>query len=299
MDTENPQFARSSRSGIGTGPLIFALFCLGAVAACIWIIDRREIGAMSADREQMAANLNHQVQELSNRMVQSQSQVQELSNRLDALTIAQERAQAAADSPSHAGKKTPARRGGKDPRVDKLQGQLSDTQQELARANEHISKTRDELNGSIAKTREDLNGSIAQTRDELARSREELSGQINSTRSDLDGSIARTHEEVVALRKRGEQNIYEFQIDKSKEFQRLGPLSVALRSTNPKRKTYDLSMIVEDNQISKNHVNLYEPILIRLRDLPQAAELVVNRIDKDRITGYLSEPKYKRGQLKS
>ena len=58
-------------------------------------------------------------------------------------------------------------------------------------------------------------------------------------------------------------------------------------------------MIVEDNQISKKNVNLYEPILIHLRDLPQAAELVVNRIDKDKITGYLSEPKYKRSELSS
>ena len=79
----------------------------------------------------------------------------------------------------------------------------------------------------------------------------------------------------------------------------MGPLSVALRSTNPKRKTYDLAMIVEDSRISKKQVNLYEPILIRLSDRPQAAELVVNRIDKDKITGYLSEPKYKRSELTS
>ena len=279
MDTENPQFERSPRSGIGTMPMVLALACLGGVGAGLWVIDRD-------------ASL-HQA------LLQSNSQVQELSKRLDALTIAQERAQAAAAMP---GNKTPVRRkplAAKDPRVDKLQGQLTDTQQELARTKEDVSKTRDDLNGSIAQTRDDLNGSIAQTRDELAKSREDLSGQINSTRSDLDGSIARTHEEVVALRKRGEQNIYEFHIDKSKQFQRVGPLSVALRNTNPKRKTYDLAMIVEDSRISKNHVNLYEPILIRLSDRPQAAELVVNRIDKDKITGYLSEPKYKRSELTS
>jgi hypothetical protein len=40
----------------------------------------------------------------------------------------------------------------------------------------------------------------------------------------------------------------------------VGQLSVALRGTSPKRKTYDLAMIVEDSQISKKRVNLYEPI---------------------------------------
>ena len=33
---------------------------------------------------------------------------------------------------------------------------------------------------------------------------------------------------MVALRKRGEQNVYEFHLDKSKQFQRVGPLSIAL-----------------------------------------------------------------------
>jgi hypothetical protein len=177
-----------------------------------------------------------------------------------------------------------------DPRVDKLQGQLSDTQQELA-------KTRDELSGKINSTRDDFNNSLASARDDMAKTRTELSGQITSTRNDLNGSIARNHDEIVALRKRGEQNVYEFRLDKSKLFQRVGPLSVSLRSTNTKHKTYDVAMMVEDNQLDKKHVNLYEPVWINLGDRPQPVQLVVNRVDKDRIAGYVSEPKYKRSEL--
>jgi hypothetical protein len=283
METENPQFKKSLRSGIGTVPVLLALGCLGAIAAGFWMIDRN-------------ADLNQS-------LAQSKSQVQELSNRLDALTAAQAQAQAAAAKPAlRATKKGAARRKpavANDPRVDKLQGQLADTQQELARTREDISETRDDLNGSIAQTRDALNGSIAQTRDELAKSHQELSGQIDSTRSDLNGSIARTHDEVVALQRRGEQNVYEFHLNKAKRFERVGPLSLALRSANAKQKTYDVAMIVEDNALSKKHVNLYEPIWIRMSDRPQAVELVVNRIEKDRITGYVTEPKYKRSELTS
>jgi uncharacterized coiled-coil protein SlyX len=283
METEQSQFKRSGRSGIGTLPVILALIGFAGVAAGFWMMDRN-------------ATLNQS-------LAQSNSQVQELSKRLDALTIAQERAQAsAAKSASRATKKGTTRRKplvANDPRVDKLQGQLADTQQELARTREDVSNTRDDLNGSIAQTRDELNGSIAQTRDELAKSHQELSGQIDSTRTDLNGSIARTHDEVVELRKRGEQNVYEFHLDKAKQFEHVGPLSLALRSANPKRKTYDVAMIVEDNALTKKHVNLYEPIWIRMSDRPQAVELVVNRIETNRITGYVTEPKYKRSELTS
>jgi DNA repair exonuclease SbcCD ATPase subunit len=296
MLNEQPnQYETPRRSRIGTMPLLFALFCLGGVALGIWVKDRQQIDAVNAERAQMAANLNQA-------LAQSKSQVQELNSRLDTLMLAQARAQAPAAKPAARIAKGPARRKplvANDPRVDKLQGQLSETQQELARTRDDVNKTRDDLNGSIAKTRDDLNGSIAQTRDELAKSHNELAGQITSARSDLGGSIAKTHDEVLALRKRGEQNVYEFHLDKSKQFERVGPLSLALRATNPKHKTYDVAMVVEDNTLSKKHVNLYEPIWIRMTDRPQAVELVVNRVDKDRITGYVTEPKYKRSELAS
>ncbi len=296
MQNEQPnQYEQPRRFRIGTMPLLFALFCLGGVAVGIWVKDRQEIDDANTQRAQMAATMNQA-------LTQSKSQVQELNNRLDALMLAQARAQAPAVKPAARNGKSAARRKpliANDPRVDKLQGQLSETQQELARTRDDVNKTRDDLNGSIAKTRDDLNGSIAQTRDEMAKSHSELAGQINSARSDLGGSIAKTHDEVLALRRRGEQNVYEFRLDRNKQFEKVGPLSLALRSTNPKHKTYDVAMVVEDNTLSKKHVNLYEPIWIRMTDRPQAVELVVNRIDKDRIAGYVTEPKYKRSELAS
>jgi len=254
---------------------------------------------------------------LSQAVSQSRMQVAELNQRLDLLSAAEQartqkpepahtqRAQSAKPKPAGASAAAkPRRRPGQpavanDPRFDGLQGQLSDTQKELARTRDELSgrinSTRDDLNGSLAQTRDD----VAKTRDEMAKNHEELYGRLSSTRDELNGSIARTHEEVVALRKRGETNVYEFRLDRSKIFQPVGPLSLALQSTNIKHKTYDLGLIIEDNKLDKKHVNLYEPIWIRLGDRPQALELVVNHIDKNRIAGYLSEPKYKKSELAS
>jgi hypothetical protein len=101
----------------------------------------------------------------------------------------------------------------------------------------------------------------------------------------------------VALQKRGEQNVYEFKLTKSKEMRRVGPLSISLRGANAKHKTYELAMIVDDNSLTKKNVNLYEPVWITLGDRPQPVQLVVNHVEKNEIEGYISEPKYRKSEL--
>jgi len=155
-----------------------------------------------------------------------------------------------------------------DPRFKELQGQLSDQQKQLASTREDLDKTRDDLNGAL-----------------------------NNTRDELSGSIAKTHDELVALQKRGERNYYEFDLNKSKEFERVGPLRLSLRKADTKHKRFDVNMLVDDNQLQKKGVNLYETIWINAGDRPQPMELVVNQIRKDHIQGYLSEPKYKKSEL--
>jgi hypothetical protein len=44
-------------------------------------------------------------------------------------------------------------------------------------------------------------------------------------------------------------------------------------------------------------MNLYEPVGINLADRPQSLELAVNQMGKNEIKGYLSAPKYKKGEL--
>ena len=155
-----------------------------------------------------------------------------------------------------------------DPRFNDLKSRLSDQQQQLN-----------------------------STRQEIDKTREELDGKLNSTHDELSGSIARNHDELVELQKRGERSYYEFEIDKSKQFRRVGPLNVSLRKVNQKHKYYDLALVVDDQQLEKKHLNLYEPMMLSTSDRPQPIELVVNEIHDNLIKGYISEPKYKKAEL--
>jgi hypothetical protein len=138
---------------------------------------------------------------------------------------------------------------------------------------------------------------LKDTQDQAAKNRADLEGNINSTRDELNGSIAKTHEELVALAKRGERSYFEFDLSKSKQFQRVGPLTLSLRKADNKHKSYDVEMIVDDNQLSKKKVNLYEPIWLHTENESQPVQVVVNKIDKNEVHGYVSAPKYRPSEL--
>jgi hypothetical protein len=138
---------------------------------------------------------------------------------------------------------------------------------------------------------------LKETQDLVAKNRADLEGSLNSTRDELNGSIAKTHEELVALAKRGERSYFEFDLSKSKNFQRVGPLALSLRKADTKHKSFDMQLIVDDNQLTKKKVNLYEPVWIHTENESQPVQVVANRIDKDHIHGYVSAPKYKPSEL--
>jgi len=138
--------------------------------------------------------------------------------------------------------------------------------------------------------------------DQLASQQKQIDASRNelaSTRTDLQGSIARTHDELVELEKKGERSYYEFDIDKNGQFQRKGPVGIRLRKANTKHQYADLELMVDDFKLSQKHVNLDQPVIFYAADSKQPAELVINSIGKDRIHGYVSEPKYKSGDLEA
>lgn len=134
---------------------------------------------------------------------------------------------------------------------------------------------------------------LKDTQDDVVKARSDLEGSLNSTRDELNGSIAKTHEELVALENRGERNYFEFELAKSKRFLRSGPMMLSLRKTDTKHQHLDLAMIVNDNELSKKNINLYEPVWVYDTNDPMPVQVVVNQIGRDRVHGYVSVPKYR------
>jgi hypothetical protein len=140
---------------------------------------------------------------------------------------------------------------------------------------------------------DEQNKAIAATQNDLQTTR----GDLDTAKTELGGSIAKTHGELVLLQKRGERNYYEFDLSKSKEYQRTGPMSVSLRKANVKKGYADLQLIVDDHTLQQKHVNLFQPAMFYDPDSPQPMEIVINDITKDHIHGYISAPKYRKSEL--
>lgn len=255
--------------------------------------------ALTRERDHTAELLKGN-QELSSNMTSIQGQMQSMADRLATLNTQVQSVQQAAQPKveeaqvepakpvSAARRRVAVRRAPpkpavvNDPRVDQIQARLTDQQRELENAKLQIEGARSDIAG---------------TRTDLGRTREDLEGRLNSTREDLGNTIARNHDEVVELQKRGQRNYYEFQLTKAKTFQKVGPLSLSLRKANTKKNSFDLSMLVDDRQMQKKNINVYEPVMVSLPDHIQPLELVINQVSKDMIKGYLSEPKYRKSEM--
>lgn len=133
--------------------------------------------------------------------------------------------------------------------------------------------------------------------DEQGKAIEAARGDLDSAKTELGGSIAKTHDELVLLQKRGERSYYEFDLSKSKQYARTGPMGVSLRKANVKNGYADLQLIVDDHTLTQKHVNLFQPAMFYDPDSQQPMEIVINDITKDHIHGYISAPKYRKSEL--
>ena len=107
------------------------------------------------------------------------------------------------------------------------------------------------------------------------------------TRTRFGTLIARNHDEIEALRKLGERDYYEFTAARHRAI-RVGGIGVYLKETNVKHHRFNVDLMIDDVWLVKNDRTINEPIFFSTNGSRSFCELVVNRVDKGKITGYIS-----------
>jgi cell division protein FtsB len=269
----------SSYSGVKIALVVFVMVA-GIAAAYGWL-QRNAAQQLEAERANLKTSLD-----------QARNQEDSLLAKVNALNVAQAQAEAAraqsqaakneqfppvtSESPKphvvHRTARVVSRQPPPDdPRWKAVQDQLADQQRQLADDQKRIDDTQANLDQAKA----------------------DLQGNIQSARTDLSGDIARNHTELVTLEKKGERTFYEFNFEKSKTYHHAGPISIAVRRVDAKHGNCDLYLLVDDREIERKHVNLYEAVTFYPQGYPLPLEVVVNHIDKVSAQGYVSEPKFK------
>jgi len=195
--------------------------------------------------------------------------------------------------------------------LDVTSQKLGLTQEELARARSLTQtirkeqKTSDErLVAQIGQVKQESETKIGQVSTELGGAKTDIEStkkDLEATKSKLEhsvgdmgvmsGLIARNREDLEELKRRGERNIFEFDLRKSKTPQKVGPIQLKLQKVDTKRYKYTMVVYADDKTIEKKDKTVNEPVQFYVKGAHGPYEVVVFEVSKDRTTGYLSTPK--------
>ena len=176
---------------------------------------------------------------------------------------------------------------------------LKMTQGELANARQQARQIRTEYSSKFDSVQTDLAGKANAT-DVTT-----LGGDLNGVKSDLETTknnlqmargefgtlIARTHDDIEQLRRLGERDYYEFTVNGKGQRSKIGNIALEVRGTDVKKNQFTVALYVDDMRLEKKNRSVDEPIYFYTRGSRAPAELVVNKVGKNQVTGYLSVPK--------
>jgi chromosome segregation ATPase len=184
------------------------------------------------------------------------------------------------------------------------QGQLTKARAEAQQIREDAAKNLADEDSKVTTqlsakaSTDDVNavtGQVGVVRTDLDATKSDLSDTKNNlqmARSELGTLIAKNHDEIDELRKLGERDYVEFTITGKNAEQKVGDVKVQLHSTNPAKNSYNVSLTVDDKRMNDKNGTLDQPIFFYAQGSKRAPmEFVVNTIEHNKVTGYISIPK--------
>jgi chromosome segregation ATPase len=176
------------------------------------------------------------------------------------------------------------------------QGQLKTARQEAAKLNDEATQKISALDTSVhtelaTKAATDdvknVDTRVTKVSTDLDATKEDL----KMAKSEMGTLIARNHDEIDQLRRLGERDYVEFTIAGKNQPQKVSNVTVELKGVNQKKNQFSVAMTVEDKRFEKKNRALNEPIFFYTSGTHLPQELVINKVGKDRISGYVSIPK--------
>ena len=127
------------------------------------------------------------------------------------------------------------------------------------------------------------------SRQELEKTWQELS--VMGLRLTEQGKLIATSSEALEelRRRRGERDYLEFDARKKKKL-RVADIIIELRKTDYKQHRADLRLFYDDRRVDRKQVYTNTPLIFYVGPDRIQYELVINEVNKDQITGYVSAP---------
>lgn len=197
-----------------------------------------------------------------------------------------------------------------DEQFARVSGELKVTSEKLGLTTEELARAKS-LTASIRKQQQQavsqLNDALAQkaSAEDMSRMQADadqrmstLSGDLirtnealTGTKGELSGAIARTHDELITLAHKTDRDYYEFKLSRKGAKEKVGGVTIQLDKTDTKRNRFTVYLNFDDKRVQQRDRGFMEPVLFYVGGASSPVELVVNKLGKASISGYLSTPR--------
>ena len=178
-------------------------------------------------------------------------------------------------------------------RTSELRRQQAAAEQRLSAEQQQTKQVVSQVSGEVAGVKTDLGGAksdISATKTDLEATKAKLERAIGDL-GVQSGLIARTHEELDVLKHKGDRNYFEFTLKKNAKPSPYSTVSLQLKKTDAKKGRFTMNVLADDRTIEKKDRTMNEPLQFYTGRDRGLYEVVVYKVDKDTVTGYLSTPK--------
>jgi hypothetical protein len=104
-------------------------------------------------------------------------------------------------------------------------------------------------------------------------------------------AMARTHDELVALAHRHDRDYFEFSLPQRKAQQKVGTVTIEIEKSDAELSVFSIYLYFDGKRVQHSNKAKNAPVFFYPQGAPSALELVVNKVEKDSISGYISTPK--------
>jgi chromosome segregation ATPase len=258
------------RSASGAFIAVVAIALLAAIGALIWCYGlQNHIGVA----EKRLADADQKNTELAEKLEETNAKLLATSQTLgQSVGITQKQIEARTESIIASQRTETAR----------LEKQQEATQKEIGAVSTDVAGVKTDVGG--------VKTDVATTKSDLETTKTQLNRVVGDA-GVMSGLIATNHSELEVLKHKGDRNYYEFTLQKGAKPILVSSVKLQLKKVDDKRSRFTLDVSSDDRNIEKKDKSLDEPVQFYSGKDPLLYEIVVNSMEKNKVSGYLATPK--------
>ena len=160
-------------------------------------------------------------------------------------------------------------------RVDSLEKEAASMKDDLRGVDKQVTQAHSAISGlrdTATRNRTDI-GATRDALDEVRQSAEGTAGEL----SEFKRSFEREH--------------FNFELHKKGGFMKVFEIHLKLKGTDFRKQRCDLEVFVDGKRIKKDDQYINEPVYFYAQDQKKPYEIVLTKVNKEYVVGYLSVPK--------